>query len=379
MNNRRRFSRPRPSWWPEGEPWPPSGPPGPRVWQQMRGRFVWRVAGLFAFLFVVVFGGCTAAFWLAVIGLGLIRLPEGTNISSVASGLVILGLGLIGLLVIGRALRHLAVPIGDLMEAAGRVAEGDYAARVAEHGPREVRSLARAFNAMVARLQSNEETRRNLLADVTHELRTPLTVVQGNLEGLLDGVYPRDDAHLAPILEETRVLSRLVDDLRMLALAESGALKLQKEPTDVGILLSEAAASFRAQADAAGVTLSVDVPSDLPLLDLDPERMRQVLSNLIANALRYTPAGGAIRIQAASGHGSVTVSVGDTGAGIPADDLPHVFDRFYKSGDSRGMGLGLAIAKNLVAAHGGEIVAHSAPGRGTTIQFTLASPPGPFS
>ncbi len=372
MNEQRKHSyRRRPPWWPEDEPWPPSGPPGPRVWRQMRGRFFWRVGGLFAFLFVVVFGGCSLAFWLTILGLGLIRLPGAANISSGASGLIILGLGVVGILVIGRALRHLAVPIGDLMEAAGRVAEGDYAARVAEHGPREVRALARAFNAMAARLQSDEETRRNLLADVTHELRTPLTVVQGNLEGLLDGVYPRDDAHLAPILEETRVLSRLVDDLRMLALAESGALKLQKEPTDLAVLLSEAAASFRAPADAAGVTVSVDVPSDLPLFDLDPERMRQVLSNLIANALRYTPPNGAIRIQAVSGGGSVTVSVGDTGAGIPADDLPHVFDRFYKSGDSRGTGLGLAIAKNLVAAHGGEIAAQSAPGRGTTIQFTL--------
>jgi len=371
MNNPKHFSRRRPPWWPEGEPWPPSGPPGPRLWRQMRGRFFWRVGGLFAFLFVVVFGGCSVAFWLAMLGLGLIHLPEAATIFSRAGGLAALALGLVGLLALGRALRHLAVPIGDLMEAAGRVAEGDYSARVAEHGPREVRALARAFNAMAARLQADEATRRNLLADVTHELRTPLTVVQGNLEGLLDGVYPRDDAHLAPILEETRVLSRLVDDLRMLALAESGALKLQKEPTDLAVLLSETAASFRAQADAAGVTLSVDVPSDLPLLDLDPERMRQVLSNLIANALRYTPPGGTIGVRARGGDPLVTVSVSDTGAGIPADDLPHVFDRFYKSGDSRGTGLGLAIAKNLVAAHGGEIAAQSAPGRGTTLQFTL--------
>jgi signal transduction histidine kinase len=345
----------------------------------MRGRFFWRVGGLFAFLFVVVFGGCTLAFWIAVTGLRLIDFQPGPITFSRGGVWAAFFLGLAGLLVIGRALRHLAVPIGDLMEAAGRVAEGDYAARVAEHGPREVRALTRAFNTMAARLQADEETRRNLLADVTHELRTPLTVVQGNLEGLLDGVYPRDDAHLAPILEETRVLSRLVDDLRMLALAESGALKLQKEPTDLAVLLSETAASFRGQADAAGVTLSVDVPADLPLLDLDPERMRQVLSNLIANALRYTPPGGTIRVRAGGGDPLVTVSVSDTGAGIPADDLPHVFDRFYKSGDSRGTGLGLAIAKNLVAAHGGEIAAQSAPGKGTTIQFTLASPSGPLS
>jgi two-component system OmpR family sensor kinase/two-component system sensor histidine kinase BaeS len=369
--NPKHFSHRRPPWWPEDEPWPPHGPPGPRAWRQMRGRFFWRVGGLFVLMFLFVAGGCNLVLWMAATSLGLIQIQPGPVISTRSEFWVALFLGVVGLFVVGRALRRLAVPIGDLMEAAGRVAEGDYSARVAERGPREVRALARAFNAMAARLQSNEATRRNLLADVTHELRTPLTVIQGGLEGLLDGVYPRDDAHLAPILDETRVLSRLVDDLRMLALAESGALKLQKEPTDVAVLLSEAAASFRAQAAAQSVALSVDAPSDLPLLDLDPERMRQVLSNLIANALRYTPAGGAIRVRAAGGDTSVSVSVSDTGVGIPPEDLPHIFDRFYKSGDSRGMGLGLAIAKNLVAAHGGEIAAHSEPGRGTTIRFTL--------
>lgn len=367
----RHFPHRRPPWWPEGEPWPPHGPPGPRVWRQMRGRFFWRVGGLFALMFLLVVGGCNLVLWTAAASLGLIQIQPGPVISTRGELWVALLLGLVGLFVVGRALRRLAVPIGDLMEAAGRVADGDYSARVGEHGPREVRALARAFNAMAARLQSNEATRRNLLADVTHELRTPLTVIQGNLEGLLDGVYPRDDAHLAPILDEARVLSRLVDDLRMLALAESGALKLQKEPTDVAVWLSEVAASFRAQADAQNVALSVDVPPDLPLMDLDPERMRQVLSNLIANALRYTPSGGTIRVRAVAEDKSVSVSVSDTGAGIPPEDLPHIFDRFYKSGDSRGMGLGLAIAKNLVAAHGGEISAQSTPGQGTMIQFTL--------
>jgi signal transduction histidine kinase len=267
----------------------------------------------------------------------------------------------------------MALPLGDVMEAAGRVAEGDYSARVAERGPREVRALAHTFNSMAARLAAHDEQRRNLLADVTHELRTPLTVIQGNLEGLLDGIYARDDAHLQPILEETQVMSRLIDDLRMLALAESGALRLEKEPTDLAVLASEAVASFRTQADAAKIELSVDAAPDLPTLEVDPARIRQVLDNLIANALRYTPGGGTIRVRCFTSSGSnVAVAISDTGAGIPPEELPHIFDRFYKSRDSRGTGLGLAIARNLVAAHGGEISAESELGKGTTICFTLS-------
>jgi signal transduction histidine kinase len=271
------------------------------------------------------------------------------------------------------ALRRTTAPVGDVMEAAGRVAAGDYKARVRERGPAEARDLARAFNLMTERLQANDEQRRRLLADITHELRTPLAVVQGNLEGLLDGVYPRDEAHLSLILDETRVLSRLIEDLRTLALAESGALHLQREPTDLEVLAEEAAASFQAQAKAAGVELRVENLGEVPLAEVDPVRVREVLTNLISNALRHTPAGGAVAVRLSTGADGrqVTVAVRDTGAGIPPDALPHIFDRFYKSDESRGMGLGLAIAKNLVEAHGGEIQAASAPGQGTTLSFTL--------
>ncbi|HLF01876.1 MAG TPA: ATP-binding protein, partial [Anaerolineales bacterium] len=238
-------------------------------------------------------------------------------------------------------------------------------------GPREVRDLARAFNSMTERLEQDEKQRRALLADVTHELRTPLTVMQGNLEALLDDVYPRDDEHLTPILEETRVLARLVEDLRTLALAESGALKLYKEPTDLEVLVEETLASFRAQSDSAGVQLSAAIPNEIPPFELDPVRVREVLANLIANALRHTPVGGKIEVAALMDGDLVTVSVRDTGAGISPDDLPRIFDRFYKSERSRGTGLGLAIAKNLVTAHGGEIVAECRLGSGTLIRFTL--------
>jgi two-component system OmpR family sensor kinase/two-component system sensor histidine kinase BaeS len=283
--------------------------------------------------------------------------------------------GLAGLAVLIRLLRRVTTPVGELMEAVGQVESGDYSARVLERGPHEMRALLQAFNAMVERLQRNETHRRNLLADVTHELRTPLTVIQGNLEGLLDGVYPRDDAHLGPILEDTRVLARLIDDLRTLSLAESGALHLHREPTDLSVLANETAASFRAQAEAAGIELSTAVAEDVPLLEIDPVRIREVLANLIANALHYTPTGGQVQVtgQLDPDQRCVTVSVSDTGTGIDQESLPYIFDRFYKSGNSRGTGLGLAIAKNLIIAHGGDISAQSdgLPGHGTIFCFTL--------
>ncbi|HRV93050.1 MAG TPA: ATP-binding protein, partial [Anaerolineae bacterium] len=360
----RHFRRHRPPWWPHDEPWPPQGPPGPHL----RRIFFWRIIGLFAVLAMLVTGLCSLAFWLVFISWDRLEVPqEGLPFIFLAG----LGVGLVGLIMLAWLLRRVTVPFGDLLEAVGQVEAGDYTARAVERGPAEVRALVRAFNAMAERLQLTETQRRNLLADVTHELRTPLTVIQGNLEGLLDGVYPRDDAHLAAILEDTRVLARLIDDLRTLAMAESGALQLHREPTDFGILANETVASFRPQAESAGVDLSVDVAEELPLLDLDPVRMREVLANLIANALRYTPAGGQVCVTAQVDpvEQRVTVSVSDTGTGISAEALPHIFDRFYKSGDSHGTGLGLAIAKNLVVAHGGEISAHSpnGPSVGTTI------------
>jgi signal transduction histidine kinase len=272
----------------------------------------------------------------------------------------------------GRSLRRMSIPLGDLIAAADRIAGGDYAVRVKEQGPAEVRSLGRVFNGMASRLQANDEQRRNLLADVTHELRTPLTVIQGNVEGILDGVYEADEAHLKSILEETQLLSRLVEDLRTLALAESGALQLKKEPTDLAVLIGETIAALRGQSDAAGIKLNMDVPADAPLLNLDPERIRQVLVNLIANALRYTPRGGEICVRFKMNRpDEARIAIEDTGAGIQPEDLPHVFDRFYKTRDSQGLGLGLAIAKNLVQAHGGSIQAQSQPGQGTTICITL--------
>jgi signal transduction histidine kinase len=207
---------------------------------------------------------------------------------------------------------------------------------------------------------------------VTHELRTPLSVIQGQLEGALDGVYPRDDAQLGAILDEARHMSRIVEDLRILSLAESGALRLVRQPLELSEAVDETLDAYRAQAETAGVSLATDVRDDLPPADADPTRVREILANLVSNALRYTPRGGRVSISAERDGGVLAVRVTDTGRGIAADDLPRLFERFHRSPDSPGTGLGLAIARDLVRAHGGDIAASSeGAGRGATIRFTL--------
>lgn len=365
----RPWTRQPPPWWPQGEPWPPVRPPW--RWHGGRGRFFWRVGIFIGFFFLLLVGASTLAFWIAA-GITGGRPHPFFVFRPLGFMLLLLLLIIFGA---GRGVRRVAAPIGDVMDAAERVAGGDYAVRVPERGPPEVLALTRAFNTMVARLQVTDERRRSLLADISHDLRTPLTVIQGNLEGLLEGVYPRDDVHLGPVLEETRLLARLVEDLRTLALVETGALKLEREPVDMGALTADAVASFQGHASEAGVSLKTEIAQNLPTVHVDAFRIREVFENLLANALRYTPRGGEIRVACRLVNGragqEIVVSVKDTGPGIAEADLPHVFDRFYKSRDSRGSGLGLTIAKNLVVAHGGEIAAESELGRGTLIRFSL--------
>jgi two-component system OmpR family sensor kinase/two-component system sensor histidine kinase BaeS len=286
-----------------------------------------------------------------------------------AAGFAVVALFLVALLFAG--LRRFAAPLGDIVEAANRVADGDYSARVDERGAPSLRVVGSAFNTMASRLEAQDRQRRDLMADIAHELRTPLSVIQGRLEGLLDGVYPRDDETIEQVIEETRLLTRLVDDLRTLANADSGTLRLQKEPTDLLVLIQDAVRSLSAEAREKAVSLDFDMPPELPLVDVDPLRIREVVTNLTSNALNHTPSGGTISVTATALNGKTIVSVTDTGPGISPDDLPKIFDRFYKGRSSRGSGLGLTIARNLVAAHGGTIKAESPPGRGATVTFTI--------
>jgi signal transduction histidine kinase len=373
------WRRHRPPWWPADESWPPEGPPNVRAARALSRFVLKRVGCALTVLLMVLIFGALGLMWAAAGPHGGFAGHPGFWHGPGPGPWPLGGIGFIlvvggGLFLVARMLRRATEPVSDLLEGVSRVADGDYSQRVSERGPRRTRALARAFNEMAGRLQSTEQERRDLLADVTHELRTPITVIQGNLEGMLDGIYPADADHLEAILEETRVLSRVIEDLRTLSLAEGGTLKLQLQSTDLAELIEETAGAFQAQAAAAQVHLVVETAADLPLVEADPTRIHEVLANLVSNALRYTPAGGEIRLTGKLGEGQVYVSVEDSGKGIPAEDLPHIFDRFYKGRDSHGTGLGLAIAKSLIAAHHGEIRASSQPGQGTRIEFSLPTP-----
>jgi signal transduction histidine kinase len=349
---------PRP-WWHEQDSWPP--PHRHRYSARGRRWFVWRVAFLFGTLLLLSAVGTTT----------LVRFVWRYPLGAALGPLLLLALGFVLVAIFFRGMRRVGSPLGDIVSAADRLASGDYSARVVERGPPFLRTVARAFNSMTVRLHAQDQQRRHLMADIAHELRTPLTVMQGRLEGLIDGVYARDDERLAEVLEETRTLARLVDDLRTLANAEAGSLSLRKEPTDLAVLIHDAAASAAPAARDRGVTVRVDERGDLPLVDVDPLRIREVLTNLLTNALRHTPAGGEVTVTAAAQDHHVAIDVTDTGSGISPDDLPKIFDRFYKGPTSHGSGLGLTIARNLIVAHGGEMRADSRVGRGTTITFTL--------
>jgi two-component system, OmpR family, sensor histidine kinase BaeS len=353
----------RPPWWPEGEAFPPASG---EQWVAARGRFLRRIAfgiGLFL-VFVFVVG------WLgAVFGGGFHGGERGGRFFP--GFWLIPVLLIVGFLIFGRAVRRTARPIGEVMDAAAKVAEGDLSARVDVEGPTDVRDLARSFNRMAERLETTERQRRDLLADVAHELRTPLAVIRGRVEGIRDGLYAPNTDHLALIEEETRVMARLLDDLQLLSNAEAGALRLHRERLEPHELVETAEAAHRAEADERGVVFRTELAPDLPALDVDRVRIGEVLTNLISNALRHTPADGTVIVAAELDEGGVAFRVADTGEGIDPDQLPNVFDRFARSPESRGSGLGLAIAKSLVQAHGGTISAESEPGRGTTIRFAL--------
>ncbi len=282
--------------------------------------------------------------------------------------------------------RRIAAPLAHLTHAAGKVAAGDLHVASPGSSVQEVDRLSRAFNTMAENLRHEDQLRRNMPADIAHELRTPLTIIKGKLEGILDGVYPPTDTHVTPVLEEVVLLERLVEDLRLLSLAEARQLPLHVEQVNVADLLEDTYRSFVREARAQEVQLSVEVAEDTASITVDPQRMQQIFGNLVANSLRHTPAGGRIELRAERCSDGVTIMVRDTGRGIAAADLPHIFDRFWRGDKARsrqgpkgtpGAGLGLAIARQLVEAQGGRIEASSTLGHGTTFRIDL--PDGGFA
>ncbi len=356
------------------------GPPWRHGWGKRRRRIFRGVGCAVGLMALLVTGG------MAVLSFLLTRFYGGDGHTTLLVWLggmgLALGLPILAVLIGLRTVRGFVMPLTDILAVIDAAAEGDLSVRVPENGRGEMERLARAFNRMLAELERTERQRRNLTADVAHELRTPLHVIQGNLEGMLDGVYPTSPEQIDATLQETRLLARLVDDLRTLSLAEAGELPLRREAVDVADLLADAVTSFSGQAEEMGVVLRLEVADPAPLVVVgDADRLDQVLGNLIANALRHTPAGGSVALSAEQDGAQLSIRVADTGEGIPADDLPFVFDRFWRGDrarthrDGTGSGLGLSIASQLVQAHGGTLTVQSKLGRGTA--FVISLPIGP--
>jgi signal transduction histidine kinase len=372
----RRPPRHRPPWWPDNEQWPPSDWDSSR-WRGWRygssrsgGRHGPRPFGcIFLVAILLIAGLLTSAVWALAALVGLASAPPIVTFG----GLIVVVIVIVAIGATFASIRRMTAPIDDLAAAAERIERGDYSMRVEERGSHPMQGLVRAFNQMSGRLQSLDQGRRTFLADVAHELRTPLSVITGQLEAIEDGVYPADAEHLEPIREQIKTLEKLIDDMRTVALAEAGGLTLTLAPTDLADLLTDQLAAFSAQAGAAGVTLVSQIPAGLPRATADEQRVRQVVANLLANALRHTPAGGRVTVdsRASADGAALIVDVADTGTGIDPALLPRVFDRFVKGEGSAGSGLGLAICRDIIKAHGGSITITSEPSRGTTVTFTL--------
>jgi histidine kinase len=274
--------------------------------------------------------------------------------------------------------RGVVAPVHAMTAASQRISDGHYGERVRGGGPDELGQLAGSFNRMAEKLGQVEAMRRQLIGDVSHELRTPLTAIQGSMEGLLDGVLPAAPETYRQIHQEAARLARLVDDLQELSRVEAGAYPLDLRPVELSPLVRTALKRLADQAGKKGIELRSELPANLPPVRADPDRITQVLTNLVANAVQYTPEGGAVTVEVSQRGQEVQVSVTDTGIGIPAEHLPHLFTRFYRVDKSRsrqsggGSGIGLTIARHLVEAHGGTIRAESAgEGKGSTFTFTL--------
>ncbi len=302
-----------------------------------------------------------------------LKLSSSINRSLLLGGSLAIGIALLLTFVLSR---RMTSPIEVLAKAARRLGHGDLSQRVRLQGESEVTALAEAFNSMAADLEYAEQLRRNMVADVAHELRTPLSNIQGYLEAIRDGVVEPDAAAIRSLSEETYLLSRLVNELQELSLAEAGELKLVYQAEDIANLVKQAVTPWQPQVTARELSLFVELPDDLPLVNIDWQRVNQVLHNILENAVAHTPKGGTINVAASQKGKWVEVSISDTGEGIPAEDLPHIFERFYRVDKSRaratgGSGLGLTIARRLIEAHGGTITVQSKLGQGSRFSFTL--------
>ncbi len=301
---------------------------------------------------------------------------EATFLSQVNDALILggLGAGLIAVILGFLLARQLTAPLRALTMAAERLSRGDLSQRVTVQGTSEVAELGHAFNEMAASLSRQEMLRRSLLADTAHELRNPLSVIRGDLEAMLDGVYETSPDKLASLHEETLLLSRLVDDVRALSLAEAGQLHLKREQVSLRDVLTIVATNFAPLAEMQGVRLEWKAPPDPLEASVDSQRVQQIVANLLSNALHHTPPEGTITLSAVDGRSQVEISVADTGPGIAPENLPHVFDRFWR-GDtvshSDSSGLGLAIVRGLAQAHGGSAWVESPLGQGATFRVSL--------
>lgn len=279
----------------------------------------------------------------------------------------------IGLLVARFTFRSFSA-VGDLISSTSQLAEGDYTARVSAETSPAIRPLVDSFNEMAERLELSDELRRRLLADVGHELRTPLTIVRGELEAMADGVREINQEELRLLLDDIGDMERLLDDLRTLSTTEAGMVNLEKEPTDLAELVEDVSNRFLAQASERGVTIRTSIVDPVEA-SIDPYRIGQVVSNVIANGLRAVSSGDEIVVTVAptdlEDRSAGMIEVRDSGTGIPAERLPAVFDRFHKGADSNGSGLGLTISRDLVEAHGGTIAIASGVGSGTTVTVVL--------
>lgn len=340
-----------------GPPWvreggPPWGP-GARV-------FRW----FFGFVFAMIFVGPLLGALLANL-FGSFHGPR----RLVLGGLAVLALLGLGLFTRDRFRRTWA-PVGNLIDATQRLGDGESGVRIPIAEPGPLAAVSGSFNRMASRLEEEDQRRRRLLADLSHELRTPLTVIRGEIEAVLDGLH--DPQSLSHVVDEVDLMERLLEDLRVLTLTEAGRLQLHRETLDVEILIGDVITSFATLLDSHGVVTTVEIQTDLPEIEVDHHRLRQVLANLISNAAAQMPEGGSLGVHAREEGTWLLIEVSDTGHGIPEDRLELIFERFVKSGDSSGTGLGLSIARDLVQAHGGTLDAANRPEGGA--RFTLRLP-----